>query len=58
MGGKQLSFKDYELATSKKRTKREKLLAEMEDSGALTPTDLTRDIFCYCKLIRAAAKAF
>jgi IS5 family transposase len=30
MGGKQLSFGDYEQATAKKRTKREKFLAEME----------------------------
>ena len=30
MGGKQLGFTDYELTTSKKRTKREKFLAEME----------------------------
>jgi IS5 family transposase len=30
MGGKQLGFKDYELTTTKKRTKREKFLAEME----------------------------
>ena len=30
MGGKQLGFTDYELYTAKKRTKREKFLAEME----------------------------
>ena len=30
MGGKQLGFTDYELTTAKKRTKREKFLAEME----------------------------
>jgi|694.fasta_scaffold26929_1 hypothetical protein len=30
MGGKQLGFSDYELTTAKKRTKREKFLAEME----------------------------
>jgi IS5 family transposase len=30
MGGKQLGFSDYELTTPKKRTKREKSLAEME----------------------------
>ena len=30
MGGKQLGFGDYEQSTAKKRTKREKLLAEME----------------------------
>ncbi len=30
MGGKQLGFTDYELSTAKKRTKREKFLAEME----------------------------
>jgi IS5 family transposase len=30
MGGKQLGFSDYELVTAKKRTKREKFLAEME----------------------------
>jgi IS5 family transposase len=31
MGGKQLGFTDYELTTAKKRTKREKFLAEMEE---------------------------
>ena len=30
MGGRQLGFADYELSTAKKRTKREKFLAEME----------------------------
>lgn len=30
MGGKQLGFGDYEQATAKKRTKREKFLAEMD----------------------------
>jgi IS5 family transposase len=30
MGGKHLGFTDYELTTAKKRTKREKFLAEME----------------------------
>jgi len=30
MGGKQLGFGDYEQTTAKKRTKREKFLAEME----------------------------
>jgi IS5 family transposase len=30
IGGKQLGFTDYELTTAKKRTKREKFLAEME----------------------------
>jgi IS5 family transposase len=30
MGGKQLGFSDYELTTTKKQTKREKFLAEME----------------------------
>jgi len=30
MGGKQLSFSDYELTTAKKQTKREKFLSEME----------------------------
>ena len=30
MGGKQLGFSDYEQSTTKKRTKREKFLAEME----------------------------
>ena len=30
MGGKQLGFTDYEQSTAKKRTKREKFLAEME----------------------------
>lgn len=30
MGGKQLGFSDYELTTSKKQTKREKFLSEME----------------------------
>ena len=30
MGGKQLGFTDYELTTAKKRTKREKFLAEMD----------------------------
>ena len=30
MGGKQLGFGDYEQSTTKKRTKREKFLAEME----------------------------
>lgn len=29
MGGKQLGFGDYEQSTAKKRTKREKFLAEM-----------------------------
>jgi IS5 family transposase len=31
MGGKQLGFGDYEQATAKKRTKREKFLAEMDE---------------------------
>lgn len=30
MGGKQLGFSDYEITTAKKRTKREKFLAEMD----------------------------
>ncbi|MEO1003599.1 MAG: transposase, partial [Cyanobacteria bacterium J06638_7] len=30
MGGKQLGFSDYEQSTAKKRTKREKFLADME----------------------------
>ena len=30
MSGKQLGFSDYELATAKKQTKREKFLGEME----------------------------
>ena len=30
MGGKQLGFGDYEQCMAKKRTKREKFLAEME----------------------------
>ena len=30
MGGKQVGFSDYELTTAKKKTKREKFLAEME----------------------------
>jgi hypothetical protein len=30
IGGKQLGLTDYELITAKKRTKREKFLAEME----------------------------
>ena len=30
MGGKQLGFGDYEQATAKKRTRRERFLAEME----------------------------
>jgi IS5 family transposase len=30
MGGKQLGFGDYEQSTAKKRTKRERFLAEME----------------------------
>ena len=30
MGGKQIGFGDYEQSTPKKRTKREKFLAEME----------------------------
>jgi len=30
MGSKQLSFGDYEQATAKKRTRRERFLAEME----------------------------
>ena len=30
MGRKQLGFADYEQSTAKKRTKREKFLAEME----------------------------
>ena len=30
MSGKQLGFTDYELTTAKKRTKREKFLAQME----------------------------
>jgi IS5 family transposase len=30
MGGKQLGFGDYEQTTAKKRTKREKFLAEMD----------------------------
>jgi IS5 family transposase len=38
MGGKKLGFGDYEQTTAKKRTKREKFLAEMDQvvpSGAL-----------------------
>jgi IS5 family transposase len=31
MFGKQLGFTDYELTTAKKRTKREKFLAEMQE---------------------------
>jgi IS5 family transposase len=31
MAGKQLGFMDYELTAAKKRTKREKFLAEMEE---------------------------
>jgi IS5 family transposase len=31
MGGKQLGFGDYEQAIAKKRTKREKFLAEMDE---------------------------
>ncbi len=30
MGGRQLGFSDYELTTTKKQTKREKFLSEME----------------------------
>ena len=30
MGGKQLGFGDYEQTTAKKRTRRERFLAEME----------------------------
>ena len=30
MGGKQLGFADYEQTTAKKRTKKEKFLAEMD----------------------------
>ena len=30
MGGKQLGFSDYERTTTKKQTKREKFLSEME----------------------------
>jgi IS5 family transposase len=30
MGGKQLGFSDYEQTTSKKRTKKERFLAEMD----------------------------
>jgi hypothetical protein len=30
MGGKQLGFSDYDLTTTKKLTKRERLLSEME----------------------------
>ena len=30
MGGKQLGFSDYEQSTAKKRTKKEKFLAEMD----------------------------
>ena len=30
MGGKQLGFSDYEQTTAKKRTKKEKFLAEMD----------------------------
>ena len=30
MGGKQLGFGDYEQSTAKKRTRRERFLAEME----------------------------
>jgi hypothetical protein len=43
MGGKQLGFSVYEQSTTKKRTKREKFLAEMEQvlraapPGSLTP---------------------
>lgn len=31
MGGRQLGFTDYEQTTAKKRTRREKFLAEMEE---------------------------
>ena len=30
MGGKQLGFSDYEQSTAKKRTKKEKFLADMD----------------------------
>ena len=35
MGGKQLGFADYEQPTAKKRTKKEKFLAEMDQVAGL-----------------------
>ena len=48
MGGKQLGFSDYEQSTAKKRTKREKFLAEMEQ---VVPWHALLDIIepCYPK---------
>jgi hypothetical protein len=48
MGGKQLGFGDYEEPTAKKRTRREKVLADMEqmvpEVGAFYWTVLAPDI--------------
>ena len=48
MGGKQLGFSDYEQSTAKKRTKREKFLAEM---GKVVPWQALGDLIepCYPK---------
>ena len=37
MGGKQLGFSDYALTTAKKRTKKEKFLAEMDQVAPWQP---------------------
>ena len=37
MGGKQLGFSDYEQTTAKKRTKKEKFLAEMDQVVSWQP---------------------
>ena len=46
MGGKQLGFSDYEQATAKKRTKKEKFLAEMDQVVPWQPLlDLIEPIY-------------
>ena len=54
MGGKQLVFSHYEQSTAKKRTKREKFLAEMEQ---VVPWLALADLIepCYPKTSKKAA---
>ena len=62
MGSKQLGFGDYEQATAKKRTRRERFLAEMEripelewpsDSTLARPQDLSRVTEDWAKCFRS-----
>ena len=46
MGGKQFGFSDYEQTTAKKRTKKEKLLAEMDQVVTWPPLlDLIEPVY-------------